>query len=114
MKPQELQAFKQHLLTMQQDLLATQDSGIDAAKTVELDQTKVGRLSRMDALQVQAMSQEMNRRREIELKKIIAALSRLEKGGYGYCSHCEEDIALKRLQFDPSASLCIICASKLE
>ena len=38
-------------------------AGQDAQKTVELDQQAVGRLSRMDALQNQAMAQATARRR---------------------------------------------------
>jgi len=89
-------------------------TGDDAAKVVELDQSRVGRISRMDALQGQAMSQEVKRRRKIEQQKITAALNRLESDNYGYCSKCENKIAIKRLELDPSVSLCIDCASKLE
>ena len=89
-------------------------TGDDAAKVVELDQSRVGRISRMDALQGQAMSQEVKRRRKIEQQKITAALNRLESDNYGYCSKCENEIAIKRLELDPSVSLCIDCASKLE
>ena len=89
-------------------------TGDDAAKVVELDQSRVGRISRMDALQGQAMSQEVKRRRKIERQKITAALNRLESDNYGYCSKCENEIAIKRLELDPSVSLCIDCASKLE
>ena len=86
----------------------------NAAKVVELDQSCVGRISRMDALQGQAMSQEVKRRRQIELQKITIALNRIEMDGYGYCTECENEIAIKRLELDPSVSLCIECASKLE
>ena len=114
MDEQELKLFKEQLLQSQAQLMSDEKVGKKAAGIVELDQSKVGRLSRMDALQAQAMSQAMNQRREIELNKITAALKRLETGDYGYCVHCDEEIAQKRLQFDPGASLCIDCASKLE
>lgn len=109
-----LASFKRHLLELQQELTSLEKTGADAAQTVELDQTRVGRLSRMDALQGQAMSREMGRRRQIELQKIAAALRRLEKGEFGYCVRCEEAIALQRLEHDPGASLCIRCASESE
>ena len=104
--------FKQRLLHQQQQLLGLKQTGEEAVKTVKLDQTSVGRLSRMDALQGQAMSQERERRRQIELQKIDAALGRIESGEYGLCVRCEEEIALKRLEFDPATPLCIDCASK--
>ena len=82
----------------------------DAAKTVELDQSRVGRLSRMDALQGQAMSLELKRRRQIEIQKINAALKRIEEDEFGFCLNCDEDISIKRLQLDPASPLCITCA----
>ena len=87
-----------------------EQTGSDAASIVELDQTRVGRISRMDALQAQAMSQERERRRVIQLQKIAAALKRIEHNDYGYCNECGEDIAIKRLEFDPATTLCFNCA----
>ena len=103
--------FKSLLREQQHELMELKQTGHDAAAVVELDQTRVGRLSRMDALQGQAMSQERERRREIQLQKIAAALRRIEQGEYGYCVECGDEIALKRLQFDPATSLCFDCAN---
>jgi len=89
-------------------------TGRDAADTVELDQSKVGRLSRMDALRTQAVSQERERRREQELHRIAVALQRIDSGGYGYCMLCDGTIAIPRLEFEPAATLCIECASREE
>ena len=91
-----------------------EESSKEAASTVELDQTRVGRLSRMDALQGQAMSKETGRRRQLELQKIAGALRRVDSGDYGYCLSCEEPIARERLELDPGATLCIECANKKE
>lgn len=80
--------------------------------TVELDQTSVGRLSRMDALQNQAMQVETERRREVELARINAALKRMDDGDYGFCVACDEKISAKRLNMDPATPVCISCANK--
>ena len=85
-----------------------------ASAVVELDQSKVGRLSRMDAMQAQAMSLASGRRREMMLQRIEAALRRVDKDGYGYCQSCEEPIAEKRLEFDPATLFCVNCAEKAE
>ena len=106
--------FREKLIKLREELQKIEESGNDAAKIVELDQSSVGRLSRMDAMQAQAMSVESNRRREIKMKRIESALERLDKDEFGYCLRCEEDINPKRLEFDPSALLCIECASKGE
>lgn len=83
----------------------------DDRATVELDQQSVGRLSRMDALQRQAMAEASERARAIELHKVNAALQRIDDGEYGYCLACGEEIAAKRLAVNPAASHCIKCAN---
>jgi len=57
------------------------------------------------------MALETARRREIELKRIESALKRVETGEYGDCLTCGDEIAKKRLQFDPSTPVCIDCAT---
>ena len=102
--------FCERLLKRQLELKALAEAGAEAAKPVELDQARVGRLSRMDALQGQAMSQEARRRRELELVRISGALKRLEHDEYGECLTCGDEIAIGRLEIDPAAILCIRCA----
>jgi DnaK suppressor protein len=104
--------FRDLLLQRREALLDVAGTGREAADTVELDPSRVGRLSRMDALQSQAMSRETNRRRELELSRIEAALQRIEDGDYGLCVRCGEEIAEGRLLSDPSVPLCIDCASR--
>jgi DnaK suppressor protein len=105
--------FRRLLLNLQQELQAIESTGQAAAETVELDQTKMGRLSRMDAMQAQAMSKATNLRRAATLRGIEAALQRIERGGYGECMECGENINPKRLEFDPTVRLCIQCAEQL-
>lgn len=81
----------------------------ESRKPVELDQTSIGRLSRMDALQGQAMQLETERRHGVERQRIEAALERIEDGNFGYYIVCDEDIAIKRLENDPSVPNCIDC-----
>ena len=81
---------------------------------MELDQARVGRLSRMDALQQQAMARAAARRTELELQRLRVALERLRAGEYGCCAKCEEEIARGRLEADPATLLCIECARAAE
>lgn len=105
--------FKQRLLALQQSLRAGQTERDSASATVELDQTSVGRLSRMDALQMQAMAKAEQGRARVQLKQIGAALKRIEQGDYGDCLECDQPIAPARLEVDPAASLCFSCADRL-
>lgn len=87
------------------------DATEDERRPVELDQQSVGRLSRMDAMQVQAMAQAVEGRRRQRQAQIAAALKRLDEGEYGYCVVCGEDIPIKRLEVDLTAARCVDCAS---
>ncbi|MDD7908930.1 MULTISPECIES: TraR/DksA family transcriptional regulator [Pseudovibrio] len=82
----------------------------EARAPVQLDQQSVGRLSRMDALQQQAMAQANERQRAIDLQRIDSALQRIKEDEYGYCLECGEDIPQERLRIDPAALYCISCA----
>lgn len=111
---QQITLFTKELLERRHSLeLAARQTETDRAP-VALDQQSVGRLSRMDAMQVQAMSQAQQRKRDLDLRSIASALSRIENGEFGYCTDCGEQIALKRIQIDPSVALCIACAASNE
>ncbi len=107
-KPQ-INTFKKRLIEMRDELDSISEIAADSRKPVELDQTSIGRLSRMDALQGQAMQLETERRRGVKRQRIEAALERIEDGNFGYCTVCDEDIAIKRLENDPSVPNCIDC-----
>lgn len=77
---------------------------------VTLQQDSVGRLSRMDAMQQQAMAQAEERRRGAERIRIKAALERLDEGEWGWCVTCGEAIAEGRRRGDPSVATCVGCA----
>ncbi len=106
--------WRDKLLTLRAELQSVAAIGEESAAVVELDQSKVGRLSRMDAMQAQAMAKASSNRRQVMLAKITAALVRIDDGNYGLCRECEEPISPKRLDIDPTAILCIECASKGE
>lgn len=106
--------MRERLLNLREELETATAESEDSEQVVELDQARVGRLSRMDAMQSQQMAQASGRRRDLMLRKITAALARIESDDYGFCQSCEEQINPKRLEFDPTAVLCIQCASKAE
>lgn len=102
--------IRQALQDRRAELLQNSADHASDRAPVELDQQSVGRLSRMDAMQGQAMAKETERRRLNEVRRIDAALVRLDEGEYGYCVSCGEDIDPKRLDFDLSIPTCIDCA----
>jgi len=85
-----------------------------ATEVVELDQTRQGRLSRMDALQGQAMAKASEQRRVLAMRRLESARSRIESGDFGRCQDCGEDITEARLTSDPACTRCVECARARE
>lgn len=112
MTEEELAAIKQQLLQSRAELQALGETLRQSGETVELDQARVGRLSRMDAMQAQQMALEAARRREAQLVAIDGALRRIAAGEYGDCFVCGEEIDVRRLSVDPTLTRCIRCLDK--
>lgn len=110
----EASHYRKILRQRLETLLCELDHHRQDTDTVELDQTRVGRLSRMDAMQIQQMELALSRRQQDELVAIKQALMRLDSGEYGQCFECSEEIDPRRLEIDPIATLCISCAQQRE
>ena len=110
-KKPNLKKIKEALLKERAELMEISASAAEERRPVELDQQSVGRLSRMDAMQVQAMAQAVEARRKGRLQLIEAALRRLAEDEYGYCTECGEEIPAARLAIDPTLARCVDCAS---
>ena len=110
----DVAAFRDLLLARERTLIEEEASGGDSAGAIELDQARVGRLSRVDALQAQQMAKASSRRRHAERGRIAAALKRIDGGEYGYCLSCGDMIPVARLKIDPSAAQCVGCATDAE
>lgn len=106
----DLASLREKLLVRRAEL-AEEDRLSEADRApVALDQDSVGRLSRIDALQVQAMALAQQRRRQAERQAIEAALRRIDEGEYGFCAVCGEEIAEARIMHNPAVTMCIACA----
>ncbi len=110
----DIDFFKKQLESRLAELTEGLEAGKDGTAPLELDQGRVGRVSRMDAMQQRAMAQAAARLADAEKTRILQALDRIRSGDYGYCTHCDEDISEKRLRFDPSVLFCIECARAAE
>ena len=106
----DIEKIKQKLVALKSQLEELAESSKHASQPVELDQARVGRLSRMDAMQAQQMSVATAQRRQEQLLKIEGTLHRIESGEYGYCFVCGNEIDIRRLEIDPSSTRCMECA----
>lgn len=99
------------LRALEADLERSLSDNAHAAKPVELDQTTVGRLSRMDAMQQQQMAEASRRNQQVRLRQCKAALDAASRDEYGYCRRCEEPIGYRRLKAVPESPFCLACQS---
>ncbi len=102
--------MRSQLVALRRNLAELKNASAGDLRPIQLDQQAVGRLSRMDSLQMQAMDKARAARRTLSLKRIDAALNRLNEGEYGYCVACGDAIAIKRLDLDPATPHCAGCA----
>ena len=105
-----LDNYRNALTRRRAELVNLIEGARESAAPVDLDQQVQGRLSRMDALQRQAMARATNDRRCVEIAQIDAALRRMDDGEFGFCVECSEEIAPKRLEFNPAIARCLECA----
>ena len=108
----DLAAIEQRLRARREELLRLTAAHEDESDPVEVDQSSVGRLTRMDALQSQAMAAEVERRREVELARIEGARERIWRDEYSYSVSVGEAIAQRRLELEPANPLCLSCAAR--
>ncbi len=107
----DLDKARERLAARRAELEALSELSAEARATVMLDQQAVGRLSRMDSMQQQAMAAAQERRRRHDLARIDMAERRLRSGDYGHCTECDAEIPDGRLAIDPMAERCVRCAS---
>ena len=114
LSPENLQALRTLLLQAQGQLEQQMNIGKIAAAVVTLDQTAVGRVSRVDAMQQQSMAVSTREMAAQRLNKVKLALQNLANDKYGLCKRCDEEIALNRLLAQPESNLCLSCQAKLD
>ncbi len=104
-----LDRYRAMLLAEKAELEEARELSQDARAVVKLDQDMQGRLSRMDALERQAMAKATDQRRAARLAQIDAALLRMDEGEFGFCLDCGDDIAAERLDAEPCVLKCAEC-----
>jgi DnaK suppressor protein len=72
----------------------------------------LGRLTRLEAMGEQQVSEHALAEARIRLNRLKYALSRIDRDDYGICEECEEAIPAGRLEIMPEATLCVDCANE--
>ena len=81
----QVESLRVELDKLKADLETRLRASAADAKPVELDQSAVGRLSRMDAMQSQAMAKATRRTVQLQLTQCDSAPRAVERGEYGLC-----------------------------
>lgn len=112
MTEDELIYFRDRLATIKRELEESL-AQIDPAKESITPDSAIGRLTRMEAIQAQSMTDEGRRRQEARLRQVEVALERIERGLYGRCTTCGSEIPKGRLEIMPESRLCMTCAARV-
>jgi len=111
MDKDEQRAFRERVETLIDELeaqLAVADSSDDSLAP----DNAIGRLSRMEAIQAKSMSAAARREKQRRLSRAQRALERIEKGTYGQCVRCDQEIPKGRLDIMPESPYCVRCAAR--
>jgi DnaK suppressor protein len=106
----ELNKYKKLLFERREKFEEMLEGLKSSSKPVDL-QEPIGRLSRMDAMQQQQMALNSRIKAELSLKQIEQAFKRIEKGDYGICLSCEDEIPHNRLNAVPESPFCTQCSN---
>jgi DnaK suppressor protein len=113
MDEKKVQKFKQRLLEEYQKLIRSINRNRLAEEEIQLENTEdegdLATISHNKELLYNLHESDFQR-----LKSIQEALKRMDRGEYGECLRCGEDINEKRLMAVPWATLCINCQEEAE
>lgn len=111
MDKDEQRAFRERVEALIEELnaqLALADSSDDSLAP----DNAIGRLSRMEAIQAKSMSAAARREKQRRLTRAQRALERIDKGTYGTCVSCGQEIPAGRLKVRPESPYCVSCAAR--
>lgn len=109
----QLEEFRRRILAEREEIDALLDRTSSDVRPVDLG-LPIGRLSRMDAMQMQGMAQLNRRQLEIRRERVKVALAALDNGTYGSCRACKGAIDLARLEAQPEVPFCHACQESFE
>ncbi len=108
---EQLETLEREIVEEAERLVSRMEASSDSVRPVEVDPSTVGRLSRMDELQNQAMAKNLRDREHRRLEDLQRALERIQAGTYGICRSCGGEIPYPRLEAFPEATTCVHCSS---
>ena len=93
--------------------IATQIAQLEIKARPIAPDCSLGRLTRMEAMGEQEVSQRILDETRLRLTRLRNALSRIDSEMFGICIDCEEEIGLERMKIRPESVRCVACANAL-
>ena len=112
MEHQDLEYFRKHLSAMLEEAQQKGDSTLE--ELTDSNEVFADPADRATAESDRSFTLRIRDRERRLIRKIQAALQRIDDGSYGICDDCGEEIGVARLKARPVTKLCINCKSKQE
>lgn len=112
MEQKDIEFFRKYLAEMLEEAQQKGDSTIE--ELTDSNEIFADPADRATAESDRAFTLRIRDRERRLIRKIQAALQRIEDGSYGLCEECGEEIGVPRLKARPVTRLCINCKSKQE
>lgn len=109
MERQEQESFRKRIEARIVELEELVEDASEDTRAISPDRG-IGRLSRLDSMQMQQMALNARNRKQEEVRRLREALTRIDRGTFGVCQLCRKDIAIARLEYQPDAQLCVGCS----
>lgn len=111
MTPQEKEEIAKNIQARITEIEASLESLEETSKPVEPD-VSLGRLTRMDAIQIQQMQEANLQVAKANIAKLKESLRKIDEETFGHCAYCKKMIGFERLKAIPETNMCIACAEK--
>ncbi len=111
MNDQQLSHFENILETWKQELMLEVDNTIIEMKEADILADPNDRATQEETFNLELRTRDRERKL---IKKIEAALKKINEQKYGYCDTCGVEIGVRRLEARPTATLCIECKTLSE
>ena len=112
MEHQDLEYFRKLLASMLEEAQQKGDSTLE--ELTDSNEVFADPADRATAESDRSFTLRIRDRERRLIRKIQAALQRIDDGSYGACEDCGEEIGVPRLKARPVTKLCINCKSKQE
>jgi DnaK suppressor protein len=113
MKSTQIQQFKRSLEAQRDEAFRLLHRVGDESRSIETDIPQDSGDQSINSVSKEFLFQQGSQRRGM-VRRIEAALSRIEEGTFGVCTECSEEIPMRRLEALPWTDFCLHCQEQRE